>query len=255
MAIFRKIHTSFWSDSFISDLDKDKKLFYLYLLTNERTKQCGVYEITKKQISYDLGYSIDTVCKLLEYFIKIGKIKYNETTKELALGNWLKYNSSTSPKVTSCINKEFALVKDTVLIEYVKSMDTQSQEEQKEEQTKEEENNNNKFSFKNSLLEFSNNKQLIDDWLIVRKNKKASNTKTAFDIFMAEVNISDISLDEILTICVEKSWSGYKFKWIENLRAENKSKNNSIIDNAINAHQSAMQLIEDKYGESANKIG
>jgi len=134
MAIFRKIHTSFWSDSFIQDLEKDQKLFYLYLLTNERTRQCGVYEITKKQISYDLGYTIDRVSILLEYFIKVGKIKYNDVTKELAIGNWLKYNNSTSPKVKSCIDKEFAYCKDTLLIEYVKSMDTASQEEQEEEQ-------------------------------------------------------------------------------------------------------------------------
>jgi uncharacterized phage protein (TIGR02220 family) len=134
MAIFRKIHTSFWSDSFIQDLEKDHKLFYLYLLTNERTRQCGVYEITKKQISYDLGYNIDRVSILLEYFIKVGKIKYNDVTKEIAIGNWLKYNNSTSPKVKSCIDKEFGYCKDTLLIEYVKSMDTASQEEQEEEQ-------------------------------------------------------------------------------------------------------------------------
>ena len=139
MAIFRKIHTSFWSDSFIQDLEKDQKLFYLYLLTNERTRQCGVYEITKKQISYDLGYTMDRVSILLEYFIKVGKIKYNSTTKELAIGNWLKYNNSTSPKVKSCIDKEFGYCKDTVLIEYVKSMDTISQEEEEEEQEEEKE--------------------------------------------------------------------------------------------------------------------
>jgi hypothetical protein len=138
MAIFRKIHTSFWSDSFIQDLEKDQKLFYLYLLTNERTRQCGVYEITKKQISYDLGYTMDRVSILLEYFIKLGKIKYNSTTKELAIGNWLKYNNSTSPKVKSCIDKEFGYCKDTVLIEYVKSMDTLSQEEEEQEEEKEE---------------------------------------------------------------------------------------------------------------------
>jgi len=139
MAIFRKIHTSFWSDSFTSELDKDKKLFYLYLLTNERTRQCGVYEITKRQISFDLGCSIDTVSKLLDYFIKKSKIKYNESTNELAIGNWLKYNGSTSPKVKSCIDKEFKLVKDTVLIEYVNSMDTHPQEEEEEEEEQEQE--------------------------------------------------------------------------------------------------------------------
>ena len=101
MAIFRKIHTSFWSDTFIQDLDNDHKLFYLYLLTNERTKQCGIYEISKKQISFDLGYSIDRVSKLLKYFIDTNRIMYSEPTKELALRNWTKFNGSTSPKVVS----------------------------------------------------------------------------------------------------------------------------------------------------------
>jgi hypothetical protein len=140
MAIFRKVHTSFWSDSFVSELDTDHKLFYIYLMTNERTRQCGVYEITKRQISFDLGYSIDKISKLLSYFIKAGKVKFNEKTNELALGNWLKYNSSTSPKVKSCIDKEFSLVKDTLLIDYVKSMDTQSQEEEEQEEEQEEKN-------------------------------------------------------------------------------------------------------------------
>jgi hypothetical protein len=147
MAIFRKIHTSFWSDSFISDLDAEKKLFYLYIMTNERTKQCGVYEITIRQISFDLGYSIDKVSKLIEYFTKTGKVRYNDVTKELALGNWLKYNNSSSPKVKTCIDSEFKQVKDTLLIEYVKSMDTQSQEEQEEEEEKEQEEDVNKSEF------------------------------------------------------------------------------------------------------------
>jgi hypothetical protein len=137
MAIFRKVHTSFWSDSFVNDLTVDQKLFYIYILTNERTKQCGIYEITKKQICFDLGYSMDKVSILLKYFIDKKKIKYNESTKELAIKNWSKYNYSTSPKVKSCIIKELALVKDRVLIQYLNSIDTLSQEEQEEEQEEE----------------------------------------------------------------------------------------------------------------------
>jgi len=136
MAIFRKIHTSFWSDTFIQDLDNDQRLFYLYLLTNERTKQCGIYEISKKQMAFDLGYSIDRVSKLLKYFINTGKVLYNETTKEIAIKNWGKYNNSTSPKVLSCIKSELDDVKDRVLIEYIKGMHTPSQEEQEEEKNK-----------------------------------------------------------------------------------------------------------------------
>ena len=142
MAIFRKIHTSFWSDPFIQDLDNDHRLFYLYLLTNEKTKQCGIYEISKKQMAFELGYSIDRVSKLLAYFIKSGKILYSEGTKEIALKNWMKYNGSTSPKVVSCIKSELSQIKDRVLIEYVNGMYTASQEEQEEEQ---EEEKNNRF--------------------------------------------------------------------------------------------------------------
>jgi hypothetical protein len=142
MAIFRKIHTSFWSDPFIQDLDNDHKLFYLYLLTNEKTKQCGIYEISKKQISFELGYSIDRVSKLLAYFIKSGKILYSETTKEIAIKNWNKFNGSTSPKVVSCINSELKNVKDTVLIEYVNGIYTASQEEEEQEEEQETEKDN-----------------------------------------------------------------------------------------------------------------
>lgn len=90
---------------------------------------------------------------------------------------------------------------------------------QEEEEVKEE--FNNKFNFKNSLLDISKDIQLVEDWLTVRKLKKSANTKTAFDSFIREVNLSDISINEILKICVEKSWSGYKFEWIKNLRSTN----------------------------------
>jgi hypothetical protein len=145
MAIFRKIHTSFWSDPFIQDLDNDHKLFYLYLLTNEKTKQCGIYEISKKQISFELGYSIDRVSKLLTYFIKTGKILYSEETKEIAIKNWNKFNGSTSPKVVSCILSELKNVKDIVLIEYVNGMYTASQEEEEQEEEQEQDNSSELF--------------------------------------------------------------------------------------------------------------
>jgi len=143
MATFRKIHTSIWSDPWFADLDSEKKLFYIYLLTNERTKQCGIYEITKKQISFDTGYSIDTVSILLKYFIDTQKIRYNYITNEIAIKNWRKYNVDTSPKVKQCVNRELKLVKDIVLIQYLYSIDTHMQKEKekekKEEKEKEEE--------------------------------------------------------------------------------------------------------------------
>lgn len=171
MAIFRKIHTSFWSDPFIQDLDNDHRLFYLYLLTNERTKQCGIYEISKKQMAFELGYSMDRVSKLLAYFIKVGKILYSETTKEVALKNWLKYNGSTSPKVVSCIKSELCVVKDRVLIEYVNGMYTASQEEQEQEQEEEEEIEEKDKKFK---------KPTIDEIALYMEEKGMNNVSERF---------------------------------------------------------------------------
>lgn len=139
MATFRKVHISFWADPFVQDLTPEQKYFYLYLMTNGNTRQCGIYEITKKQICYDTGYNTDTVSKLLRYFMSHGKIMYSEVTNELALKNWPKYNSSKSPQVQSLVNEELATVKDSVLIEYVYSMDTQSHIRIEEEEEKEEE--------------------------------------------------------------------------------------------------------------------
>lgn len=136
MAIFRKVHVTFWRDEFVESLTPEQKFFYLYLLTNDRTTQCGIYEITIKQMCYDTGYNDDTIKKLIEYFIGTGKVRYSSQTKEIALKNWVKYNDSSSPKVKSCIDNELKKVKNRVLIQYIYSMDTHSQEEQEEEKEK-----------------------------------------------------------------------------------------------------------------------
>lgn len=137
MAIFRKIHVSFWADPYVSTLSDKEKLFYLYLLTNERTTQLGAYEITKKQMAFDTGYSIDMVSILLKKLIIDDKIKYNEKTFEVGIKNWNKYNLNPSKKVQVLVDKEIKKIKDSSLIEYVYSINTVSihnpQEEEEEE--------------------------------------------------------------------------------------------------------------------------
>jgi len=139
MAIFRKVHVTFWRDEFVESLTPEQKFFYLYLLTNDRTTQCGIYEITIKQMCYDTGYNDDTINKLIYYFVGTGKVRYSNETKEIALKNWVKYNDSNSPKVKACIDNELKKVKNRVLIQYIYSMDTHSQEEQEQEEEKEKE--------------------------------------------------------------------------------------------------------------------
>lgn len=119
MAKYRYVYCNFWADTEMLELTPEEKYFYLYLLTNEYTTQCGIYEISYKQIEFGTGYNRDTVAKLVERFEGYDKVRYNTQTKEMAIKNWAKYNLTTSPKVLKCVQKELERVRDRALIQYV----------------------------------------------------------------------------------------------------------------------------------------
>jgi len=53
--------------------------------------------------------------------------------------------------------------------------------------------------------------------IVARINKKASNTKTAFDKFILEVEkIQKVPINEIMELIVAKSWAGFKAEWFNN---------------------------------------
>ncbi len=139
MAKYRTVSVKFWSDPFVDTLTPEKKYFFLYLITNEHSSQCGIYEISFRQMSFETGYNQETIEKLIQFFEKSGKIKYSKKTNEIAIKNFVKHNPQGSPKVKAFVDKELKLVKDRLLIGYIYAMDTLSQEEQEEEETKEEE--------------------------------------------------------------------------------------------------------------------
>jgi hypothetical protein len=122
MALYRYVQTTFWTDPFVENLTREEKLLYIYLLTNSRTKQCGVYEISIKAIAFELDYSkndYDKIKTLIDKLSKADKIKYNETNNEMLIVNWLKHNNFTNPKVETCIKKELKEVKTENFVDYV----------------------------------------------------------------------------------------------------------------------------------------
>jgi hypothetical protein len=137
MAVYRQIHTSFWQDEFVLNLTPEEKYFYLFLLTNSKTKQCGIYQLPVQVIVFETGYNQETVEKLLKRFIDYGKIIYSVKTREIGIINWPKYNSMESPKVRACVLRELKEVKDKSLIDKIYPMDRVSQKEQEQEEEKE----------------------------------------------------------------------------------------------------------------------
>ncbi|MCM3569321.1 DnaD domain protein [Neobacillus mesonae] len=122
MAKYRMVRTDFWKNPIVSEeMTPEDKYFYLYLLTNPSTTQIGIYKMTKKQMAFDLGYSIESVHSLMERFIQHHKlIRYNPETRELAIKNWGRYNLHKGGKpVMDCIYSELKEVEDASLIHYV----------------------------------------------------------------------------------------------------------------------------------------
>ena len=122
MATFRKIHTEFWNDpKVVEEMTPEDKYFFLYLLTNDNTTQIGIYQITKKQMAFDMGYSPETINSLLERFLHQHKlIQYNAETREIAINNWGKYNLDRGGKpMVDCVKSELEKVKDWKLAQRV----------------------------------------------------------------------------------------------------------------------------------------
>lgn len=74
----------------------------------------------------------------------------------------------------------------------------------------------NIFSFRSALMSMFVDSKLVDEWLRVRKAKKAVNTETAFNAFKKQVELSKLSAQECVKIAIENSWSGFKADWVNN---------------------------------------
>ena len=59
----RIVHTKVWKDEWFVNLSKDAKFLWLYLLTNDKINISGIYELTEREIHFDLGTDISQKVK------------------------------------------------------------------------------------------------------------------------------------------------------------------------------------------------
>lgn len=63
------------------------------------------------------------------------------------------------------------------------------------------------------LLALNIEQQYAEDWLEVRKVKRAALTQTAINLLIKEALIAKISVNDAVRICAENSWQGFKAEW------------------------------------------
>lgn len=103
MAKQRIVNTRFWDDSYIARMSPEQKLVFLYLLTNPLTNIAGVYEISAKRASFDVGLPVKVVNQIFDQLEKDGKIVREDDW--LGIINFIRYQSQ-SPKIRTGIRIE-----------------------------------------------------------------------------------------------------------------------------------------------------
>lgn len=116
----RVVDTKFWTDmQVIDNYSVEDKYFYLYLMTNAKTTQVGIYALPIKVISFETGYTVEAIRVLLDRFSsKYKQIIYSEKTQEVSLLESLKTTILKGGKpVSDLLTRELRTVKDSSLIE------------------------------------------------------------------------------------------------------------------------------------------
>jgi len=78
-----------------------------------------------------------------------------------------------------------------------------------------------RFMFKNALISLGVKPQTADDWIKVRKAKKAAQTETAFKTVASQMKLVmdeyGVSADDVVRIAVERNWQGVMARYFENI--------------------------------------
>jgi len=200
----RIIYTKIWKDEYFASLTQKEKLFFMYLLTNERVNICGIYELSDREMMFDTGYPIDTVSSMKDRLSKDGKFYFYKGWVKIV--NYDKYNGYSGEKTNVCKEKDLELAPNEI-----KEMDTPSIHDQYPIDTP----NNNIYINNNKLIINNiNNKQEIIKFFnaVIEENEYYQEILESLKEKIPK-EILKIELKKFCNYWTEKNQSGTKERW------------------------------------------
>lgn len=216
---FSQVPNAFIDEIMVKLPDSSVKM---YLLIVRKTKGWSkeVDAISISQFMKFTGKSRPTVVDAIKYLVEAEIVLEHDTTR---YGKTYSINDEIYDGFFLLLpSKKILLVKifnhssKKTLLPLVKIFNTQKKLSKETNQKKKSEPKK-RFSFSQSLKELGAEDRLISDWLQVRKTKRASNTETALNGFMKQVEKSGLPLNTVLEICVIRSWQGFNIEWLKDL--------------------------------------
>ena len=86
------------------------------------------------------------------------------------------------------------------------------------------------FNFRQAMLSAGFTADLTEDWIRIRKAKKAVNSERAFKLFLEQVQRTGQDKNTILALVVQKQWKGFEASWVQSAQQPHNSQEPVIID-------------------------
>jgi hypothetical protein len=199
--------------------------------------------LSEKQVNFICkSYDNDIMSKFKK---DDNNLYYNERLEGEILKRKLYSESRSNNKKGKNKDIESPILKEKKKKSYDNHMENENEIENKSEK-------NEKFDAEKYLIETGLSFDLIDDFVRVRKHKKAPLTKTAILGIEREAKIAKISLALAIEVCIERNWIGFKADWYNNKINGNGITNNTAESYKDRTARELDAIFEKRYGNTAN---
>lgn len=196
------------------DISFEIKGLYCFLIS----KPSG-WSFSAEKISYQTKEGVSSIKRMLKELEDIGLLKRHKIKNDSGVFSGVHYEIFSTMVAFSAdgetadrfsVDGKHDNISNTInsnTINSNKEINNNSDFFEEEEKPKPKYTNRH---FKNDLIEYGFNPDLVDEWMQVRKTKGATNSKTAFNRFIKQVELNGNNKNFILETCVAKSWSGFE---------------------------------------------
>lgn len=158
-------------------------------------------------LSEETGISQQSIRTCLSRLEKSGEITIQSTNRFslVTIVNYNNYQDDDRQSTSQLTNNQPT----------INQQSTTSKEVKNSKKVKKGNNKEHVFNFKAAVLSLDVDLNTLNDWLTVRKKKRASDTKTAFNTLLKEINKSGLHPQQAIEMAAANSWSGFKSEWVK----------------------------------------
>ena len=179
-------------------------------------------------LSIGYGVSKAKLQELIDFMIKVELLREDENgyySKRMMEHKLIRKKLSEAR--SKAANKRWGKKAKTEEVMQVHCTSDAKESKGKESKGKKKNNTNSVFDFREALLNYGFEEELVDEWLTIRKNKRSVNSEFAYNSFIAQVERAGVEKNELLRIIAESQWAGFQHAWLTN-------RNNNLNKEATN---------------------